>query len=419
MNRGFGLAIGAGCVLVVAVIAVLVFTFLWIPFRVVRETAVEAPATNRPVLQSVGTALPPAPTFTPALPAASATNSGSDTASTGTNGANGSALATTSNLLAGRYEQLSPGVVNIDVLVESAEGSGQGAGSGFILDREGHIVTNNHVVAGATDIVVNFANGLQAEAEVLGVDDDSDLAVIKVEQMPEDAHPLPLGDSDLIQVGDWAIAIGNPFGLGGSMTLGIISALGRTIPSGVAQFSIPQAIQTDAAINPGNSGGPLLNLDGEVIGVNAQIRTGGANANTGVGFAIPANVVRHVVPSLIANGSFQWPYLGIGGTDLNLLLARANNLDIQQGAYITSVEADGPAGVAGLRGAPSLSQPTVGGDIVTQVDGQPIATFDDLLNYIAFKNPGDQITLTVLRDGQQQQITVTLGARPDLDVQSP
>jgi 2-alkenal reductase len=260
---------------------------------------------------------------------------------------------------------------------------------------------------------------LQAEAEILGVDDDSDLAVIKVEQMPEDAHPLPLGDSDIVQVGDWAIAIGNPFGLGGSMTLGIISALGRTIPSGVAQFSIPQAIQTDAAINPGNSGGPLLNLDGEVIGVNAQIRTGGANANTGVGFAIPANVVRHVVPSLIANGAFQWPYLGIGGADLNLLIARANNLDIQQGAYITSVEADGPAGEAGLRGAPSLDQPMTGGDIVTEVDGQPIATFDDLLNYIAFKNPGDQITLTVLRDGQPQQITVTLGARPDLDVQSP
>jgi len=415
MNRGFGLAIGAGCVLVIAVIAVLVFTFLWIPFRVVRETAVEAPAINRPVIQSVGTVLSPAPTFTPAPPSASAAN----TASTGTNGANGTALATTSNLLAGRYEQLSPGVVNIDVLVESVEGSGQGAGSGFILDREGHIVTNNHVVAGATDIVVNFANGLQAEAEVLGVDDDSDLAVIKVEQMPESAHPLPLGDSDLIQVGDWAIAIGNPFGLGGSMTLGIISALGRTIPSGVAQFSIPQAIQTDAAINPGNSGGPLLNLDGEVIGVNAQIRTGGANANTGVGFAIPVNVVRHVVPSLIANGSFQWPYLGIGGTDLNLLIAKANNLDIQQGAYITSVEADGPAGAAGLRGAPSLSQPTVGGDVATQVDGQPIATFDDLLNYIAFKNPGDQITLTVLRNGQPQQIAVTLGSRPDLDVQSP
>lgn len=415
MNRGFGLAIGAGCVLVIALIAVLAFTFLWVPFRVVRNTAVEAPPTNRPVIQRAGTVLPPAPTFTPAPPSGSTAN----TSSTGTNGVNGTALITTSNLLAGRYEQLSPGVVNIDVLVESVEGSGQGAGSGFILDSEGHIVTNNHVVAGATDIVVNFSNGLQAEAEVLGVDDDSDLAVIKVEQMPEDAHPLPLGDSDLVQVGDWAIAIGNPFGLGGSMTLGIISALGRTIPSGVAQFSIPQAIQTDAAINPGNSGGPLLNLDGEVIGVNAQIRTGGANANTGVGFAIPANVVRHVAPSLIANGSFQWPYLGIGGADLNLLIARANNLDLQQGAYITSVEADGPAAEAGLRGAPSLSQPTVGGDVVTQVDGQPIATFDDLLNYIAFKNPGDQITLTALRNGQPEQFTVTLGSRPDLDVQSP
>jgi len=415
MNRGFALAIGGGCVLIIALIAVVAFTFLWVPLRAVRESEVEAPATNRPVIQNVGTALPPAPTFTPA-PHSPATVT---TAAIGTNGTSGMSQIAPANLLAGRYEQLSPGVVNIDVLVESVEGSGQGAGSGFILDEQGHIVTNNHVVAGASDIVVNFANGLQAEAEILGVDDDSDLAVIKVEQMPESAHPLPLGDSDLVQVGDWAIAIGNPFGLGGSMTLGIISALGRTIPSGVAQFSIPQAIQTDAAINPGNSGGPLLNLDGEVIGVNAQIRTGGANANTGVGFAIPANVVRHIVPSLIANGSFQWPYLGVGGGDLNLLIARANDLDIQQGAYLTSVEANGPAGEAGLRGASSLTQPTVGGDIVIEADGQPIATFDDLLNYIAFKNPGDQVILTALRNGQPQQFTVTLGSRPDLDVQSP
>ncbi len=416
MNRGFALAIGAGCVLIIGLIALVAVVFLWIPFRAVRDTAVEAAATPRPVFQRVGTALPPAPTFTPAPPSIATAN----TVSAGTNGANNSnALMAPSNLLAGRYEQLSPGVVNIDVLVESVEGSGQGAGSGFILDVEGHIVTNNHVVAGATDIVVNFANGLQAEAKILGVDDDSDLAVIKVEQMPEDAHPLPLGDSDLVRVGDWAIAIGNPFGLGGSMTLGIISALGRTIPSGVAQFSIPQAIQTDAAINPGNSGGPLLNLDGEVIGVNAQIRTGGANANTGVGFAIPANVVRHVVPSLIANGSFQWPYLGVGGADLNLSIARANNLDIQQGAYISSVEPDGPAAQAGLRGATALSQSAVGGDVVIEADGQPIATFDDLLNYVAFKTPGDQVTLTVLREGQPQQFTVTLGSRPDLDVQSP
>lgn len=329
-------------------------------------------------------------------------------------------LSSTSSLLTGRYEQLHPGVVSIFVVISSTQTSEQGAaaGSGFILDNHGHIVTNNHVVADSTFVMVAFADGTQEQAKVLGTDVDSDLAVIQVNQLPEGMHALPLGDSDKLQVGDWAIAIGNPFGLGGSMTLGIVSALGRSIPSGVTPFAIPGAIQTDAAINPGNSGGPLLNMAGEVVGINAQIETGGTSrANTGVGFAIPAKVVHHVVPSLITKGAFQWPWLGIAGGSVGLLLQEANKLPTQKGAYISQVVPAGPAEKAGLRG--SSGETTVNGlpvetqgDVVVQVDNQPVSAFDDLLAYIAFKAPGDKVTLTVLRGGQRQQIPVTLASRP-------
>jgi S1-C subfamily serine protease len=328
-------------------------------------------------------------------------------------------LAASANLLSGRYAQLSPGVVNLEVLVESAtEGQGIGAGSGFILDTEGRIVTNNHVVAGATLVLVNFATGVQVEAQVLGTDDDSDLAVVQVAELPEGTAPLPLADSSQVQVGDWAIAIGNPFGLGGTMTLGIVSAIGRSIPSGATQFNIPEAIQTDAAINPGNSGGPLINLAGEVIGVNAQILTGGAEANTGVGFAIPANVVRLVAPALIANGAYEWPWLGISGSSINLVIAEANELPNQQGAYIAAVVPGGPAGEAGLQGSSDeatvrgLTAP-VGGDVVIEADGNPIANFNALLDYVAFRAPGDTVVLTVLRNGERQEIPVTLAPRPE------
>jgi 2-alkenal reductase len=328
-------------------------------------------------------------------------------------------LAASANLLSGRYGQLSPGVVNIEVLIQSAtEGEGVGAGSGFILDNQGHIVTNNHVVAGATLVLVNFATGLQAEAQVLGTDDDSDLAVVQVSELPTGTFPLPLADSSQVQVGDWAIAIGNPFGLGGSMTLGIVSAIGRSIPSGATQYNIPEAIQTDAAINPGNSGGPLFNLAGQVIGVNAQILTGGAEANTGVGFAIPSNVVKLVAPALIQDGAYQWPWLGISGSSINLVIAEANKLPSQQGAYITTVVPDSPAAQAGLQGSSDettvrgLTVP-VGGDVVVEADGNPVANFTALLDYIAFHQPGDTIVFTVLRNGERQQVSVTLAARPD------
>jgi S1-C subfamily serine protease len=320
--------------------------------------------------------------------------------------------------LAGLYEQLNPGVVNVQVYIERETLAGGGAGSGFILDEAGHIVTNNHVIAGATQVTVVFFNGIEAEAEVIGADSDSDLAVLRVAQLAEGAHMLPLADSAQVRVGEWVVAIGNPFQLGGSMSVGIVSAIGRTIPSGTTPFAIPQAIQTDAAINPGNSGGPLLNLRGEVIGVNAQILTGGNMANSGVGFAIPANVVRRVAPALIENGSYEWPWLGVQGGDVSLAVMEANNLETQLGAYITDVVPGGPAEEAGLRGTSRFQQVDglevpIGGDVVIEADGQTIIDFASLLIRTSFKNPGETMNLIILRDGQRQEVAVTLEPRPD------
>jgi 2-alkenal reductase len=315
------------------------------------------------------------------------------------------------------YDGVASGVVNINVLIERQGQTGAGAGSGFVLDDQGHIVTNNHVVADADLISIIYADGFETEAKVVGLDTDSDLAVLKVDTPYDKAHPLPLGDSNQARTGDWVVAIGNPFGNQSSMSLGIISAVGRSIPTGVTSYNIPHAIQTDAAINPGNSGGPLLNLKGEVIGVNAQIATGGARANAGVGFAIPANLVRRVAPALIDNGQYIWPWLGVSGNDVNLLLARANQFESQRGAYIASVTEGGPAAVAGLQGSTGETEidgvtVPVGGDVVTSVDGDPILTFNDLAARIADHNPGDRVVLTILRAGEQIQLEVVLQARP-------
>jgi S1-C subfamily serine protease len=279
-------------------------------------------------------------------------------------------------------------------------------------------VTNSHVIAGATQITVVFWNGFESPAELIGQDEDVDLAVIRVDMMPDGVQPLALGDSNTVEVGEWVVAIGNPFGLGSSMTIGIVSAVGRTIPAGASPFRIPQAIQTDAAINPGNSGGPLLNLQGEVIGVNAQIVTrGGVGANVGIGFAIPSNIVRLVAPVLIETGMYQWPWLGVEGTSVNMLIAEANNLETQYGAYIVAARPGGPAAAAGLQGADSTASVgqfnvPVGGDVVIAIDDYPVLAWEDLLSYIAFQNPGDEVEVTVLRDGEEQQITVTLEERP-------
>jgi len=322
-----------------------------------------------------------------------------------------------SNSLVALYQDTNPGVVSIEVAtVRGGTLRGAGAGSGFIYDDQGHIVTNNHVVQGATQVTVIFYNGQEAEATIVGTDPNSDLAVIKVDQLAQGAHPLPLGDSDRVAVGESVIAIGNPFALGNSMTAGIVSAVGRTIESGATPFSIPRAIQTDAAINHGNSGGPLLNLSGQVIGVNAQIASE-TDANAGVGFAIPSNIVRQVVPALIERGAYAWPWLGVSGGSVNLSIAKANNLSVQQGAYIDSVTSGGPAAKAGLRGSTGtrsvdgVDVPT-GGDVIVAIDNKPVTDFDTLLVEVASRKPGDQVQLTVLRGGQRQQVTVTLGERP-------
>lgn len=320
-----------------------------------------------------------------------------------------------SGFLSQLYEDVSPGVVSINVLINNAGQSGQAAGSGFIIDQQGHIVTNNHVVENANLVIVVFQDGSEAKAEIIGTDPYSDLAVIKVDQLPESATPLPLGDSSTIVTGDWVVAIGNPFGLNSSMSLGIVSAVGRTIP--VGSFSIPEAIQTDAAINPGNSGGPLLNLQGQIVGVNAQIASGGANANAGVGFSIPVNIVRRVVPSLIDLGAFQWPWLGIEGTSVNIFIAQANNVSAEKGAYVVRVVPGSPADQAGLQGGDNLVSvegvdvPT-GGDVILKADGETIDDYAELLSIIASHNPGSKVDFTILRNGEESRVTATLGPRP-------
>lgn len=318
------------------------------------------------------------------------------------------------------YENVSPGTVAI--LTDAGS-----SGSGFVYDSNGHIITNYHVVEGATAVEIRFTSGYMAYGTVIGTDLDSDIAVLKVDVPASELSPLPLGDSDSLKVGQTVVAIGNPFGLESTMTVGIISALGRTLdsqrvsPDGAA-FSAGDIIQTDAAINPGNSGGPLFNVNGEVIGINRAIRTtnfttDGEPINSGIGFAISINIVKRVVPILISEGKYDYPYLGIASTDLfSLQMVEALGLSQYTGAYITNVVPGGPADVAGLRAG---TQPTqinnllAGGDLIIAIDGRPTRTFDDMLAYlITNKSPGDTVVLTVLRDNEPVDVTITLGKRP-------
>lgn len=318
------------------------------------------------------------------------------------------------------YQQVLPGVVAIRTQ--------NSLGSGFVFDSEGHVVTNQHVVEGASEVEVAFSSGFKAHGTVIGFDRDADVAVIEVDAPADQIHPLAIGDSDTLDVGEQVVAIGNPFGLNGTMTLGIVSGLGRTqfahaAPDGGGFFSTADIIQTDAAINPGNSGGPLFNLKGEVVGINQSIRTEtfdsatGNAVNSGVGFSISINLVKRIVPYLIRDGSYEYPYLGISSDpDLSLAEIEALGLNTYIGAYVTNVTPGGPADNAGIRGG---AQPTAielllaGGDIITAIDGQPVNIFDDLLSYLTTnKSPGDTVVLTVLRDGESMDITVTLGKRP-------
>jgi 2-alkenal reductase len=320
------------------------------------------------------------------------------------------------NRLIELYEVSNPAVVNIQVR-QNKQGQFQfGQGSGFVFDTRGHIVTNFHVVDGADQLNVIFSDGRSSVAEIVGTDPGSDLAVILVVEMPEGLLALTLGDSGRLRVGEQVVAIGNPFGLQGTMTTGIVSALGRTLPSkaqiaGGGQFSIPSVIQTDTAINPGNSGGPLLNLAGEVVGINTAIESSDRQFS-GVGFAVPSASVGRIVPALIERGSFPHPWLGISGTDLNLQIRQELGLAQEQvGILIVSVLEGGPASDSGLRNYEGGR-----GDLITSVDGVEIHDFEDLLTFISGETSvGQTITLSILRDSVQIEVSVELGERPSAD----
>lgn len=321
------------------------------------------------------------------------------------------------------HNRVSPGVVSIIVMTDQ----GGAQGSGFVWDKQGHIVTNDHVVDGATSIEVDFADGFKARGNVIGTDIDSDLAVISIKAPESELVPIPLGDSDAVQVGQSVVAIGNPFGLSGTMTAGIVSAKGRTLTSlrttntGNA-FSSGDVIQTDAAINPGNSGGPLLNLNGEIIGINRAIQTSGTQttgepSNIGIGYAIPSKIVKKVIPVLISSGKYDYPYMGLSFMD-NLTLDDIDALGLPQqtGAYVLEVTPGGPGDNAGIKAGTqttSIQGLEAGGDLVIAVDGHTVKQFSDLISYVLTeRNPGDKIILTIIRDGQQKEVTLTLGKRP-------
>ncbi len=304
------------------------------------------------------------------------------------------------------YKKVSPSVVFISVQMRG----GVASGSGFIIDQAGHIVTNNHVVEGARQVTVDFYDNSRAEATVVGTDPDSDLAVIRAKALPPGAAPVTLGDSNAVQVGQMAIAIGNPFGreFALTMTTGIISAKARNLPTGDItglgmSFQNPEILQTDAAINPGNSGGPLFNSRGEVIGVNAAIQSR-SGTNSGVGFAIPVNTVKRVAPELMRNGRYAHPYLGIVAQPAVMTPARDNpNLLVESGAQISQITPGGPAAQSGLRE----------GDIIKAINGTPIRDFNEVVIYLeANTRPGDVVELSVSRSNRDQTVRVRLGERP-------
>lgn len=323
------------------------------------------------------------------------------------------------------YQTVNPSVVNISVTQQVSNGfqSGlaSGQGSGFVWDMDGHIVTNSHVVEGASDITVTFADGTSLDAELVGADPESDLAVIRVNPDEADLQPVTLADSTAVQVGDLVIAIGNPFGLSGTMTQGIVSGLSRSLEVdaetsfSTGSYTIPDIIQTDTAINPGNSGGVLVDVQGRVVGVTAAIRSS-TNSNSGIGFVIPTHIVQRIVPVLIQDGSYTHPRMGISGVSLTPDVAEQAGLNRdQKGILIMDLSNNGPAERAGLaastqqRGANGQVEITAG-DVIVAVDGQPVNSFDDLSSYL-FNNTevGQDVVVTVLRGGAEQTLTVTLG----------
>ena len=356
-----------------------------------------------------------------ATPTASVTQTASGSLLT-----DGTVIEQVQSIYRGIYDTVNPSVVNIQVLGTYNYGFYVGAvssqGSGFVWDTQGHIVTNNHVVENAYNITVTFSDGTTTTAEVVGTDVQSDLAVIKVDPTGLTLHPVSLGNSQIVKVGDLVIAIGNPYGLAGSMTQGIVSALSRSLtvdssnPFSSSTYTIPDIIQTDAAVNPGNSGGVLVNTSGEVIGVTSAIQST-TNANAGIAFAIPSHIVERIVPVLIKDGRYQHPSLGLSGITLTANYATEMGLDANtHGVLITRITPGGAADLAGLR--ETTQQYTrynrgviIFGDVITAIDGNPVRTYEDLVSYIFNKTEvGQKVKLTILRDGKEMSVTATLQA---------
>jgi 2-alkenal reductase len=327
-------------------------------------------------------------------------------------------------LLTNIYQRANPAVVYIEVLAQVGGGLEPiGSGSGFVIDQEGRVATNNHVVENADALQVTFADGsVTNDVDILGRDPYSDLAVIQVNVDPDRLAPLEMGDSDTLKVGQQVVAIGNPFGLQGTMTVGVVSAVGRTLRSQILQggsFSNPDVIQTDAAINPGNSGGPLLDTRGRVVGVNTAIRSN-TGANAGIGFAVPVNTVKRILPGLIEDGAYEYPYLGITSNNNFTVAELAVTLDLpaDQGVLIAEVQPGTAADEAGLQGGDREVEVmgrsvVVGGDIIIAIDQEALHTFDDLVAYlVSDAEVGQEIMLTIIRDGSEMQVPVTLGKRP-------
>jgi len=317
------------------------------------------------------------------------------------------------------FEKSESGVVRIDVdKINSSRETGS-LGSGFVFDDLGHIITNAHVVESASSVTITFLDGSQYNAQIIGSDKFTDIAVIKVEEKPRYLHPLQMGDSSTLKVGEQVAAIGNPFGLSGSMTSGIVSQIGRLLPSQDTGFSIPNVIQTDAAINPGNSGGPLLNMAGKVMGINTAIQSG-TGQSAGIGFAVPSNTILKVVPVLIEEGKYSHPWIGISGKDIDPELAKVRDLDQSKGFLIVTVVPGSPAEIAGLKGVSEIKiigdkEYPADGDIIVSVDGKEVRKISDILIHLQEeKSVGDEMILGILRDGEVMHIILALVERPDL-----
>ena len=316
------------------------------------------------------------------------------------------------------FDRSEEGVVRVNVIKSDQILGKNGIGSGFVFDTRGHIITNNHVIENSEKIIVTFLDGSSFNAEIVGADPFTDLAVIKVDADPSLLRPLQLGDSANLKVGMQVVAIGNPFGLSGSMTAGIVSQLGRLLPSQDTGFSIPDIIQTDAAINPGNSGGPLLNKRGEVIGINTAIQSV-TGEFTGVGFSIPSQTVAKIVPQLIKKGEYDHPWVGISGRDIDPDLAKVLNIRDTRGFLIVTVIEGSPADKAGLQGTSETLEIDggtyqVGGDIILSVDGKPVREISDILIHLQReKSVGDEMVLEILRNGRTTNMVIELVERPN------